>query len=604
MYQEIKNKTLPQVFISRVKSTPNEIAYRVKKFGIYLERTWLDFYNMVANCAKGFMKLGLRHGEFVVLIGDPCEEYTICELATQFIGAITLSLHPNFSSEEIKNIFQDIKPSILVIENLKYLESIGQINDRFSFIRNIILINTKGLFEFEHPGLVTYKDLIKISEDKFSPEIFEEITNKINPNDGLFIALTSGVTGKPKGVLITHGKHLLSTYALIGLYPLLTNINHRTVAYLPMSYAISKMILITLPLLTRVIPHYGEETEPITQTFFEVAPTLLFTTPAYLKKLASNILLGIENSSWLKRFFYHLSLKFGRNYIKKLWEETPNLFLKLIYFICYQVIFRPILNKIGFNKLKIIFSTGSFLPNEVFTLWRIYGLNVLELYNLTETGVIAGQEPNLPKPEEIGKPAFCYEIKISKDGEILVRGESIFEGYWSNSKLIREVFDSEGWFRTGDFGELTPEGNIRILGRVNEIIRTSNGEMISISYIENLLKSSHYINEAIVFRTQRDYLIALIEVNFDTISNWAKKQNIQFTNYLSLVQNKEVVRFIGIEIENMNKSLRPIERIKKYKMLPVELIPGNEDGILTHSRKINRKKAFENFKDLIESINQ
>jgi len=303
-YQELVNKTIIEVFIERVKSTPNEVAYRVKKLGIYLERTWLNFYHFVAICAIEFKKIGLQRGEFILLLGDPCEEFTICELAAQSLGAISISLHPNYSSIEIKKILKNFNPSIFVIGNPQFLDRIIHLIEDFSSIRKIIVIDTKGLFVFNNSIIIPYEKLVNIEENQLKNSLynFEKITKNVKPNDGLFIVYTSGVSGNPKSVLITHSKHLASTYTLIELYPILIEMNHRTVVYLPMSYLISKMVTITLPLLAPIIPHYGDGIETLNQTFFETAPTLLFTTPAYLKKLASIIFLGIENTSWLKKF--------------------------------------------------------------------------------------------------------------------------------------------------------------------------------------------------------------------------------------------------------------------------------------------------------------
>ncbi len=599
MCQELKSQTIPEIFFKKVKSKPNDIAYRVKKFGIYRERNWLNFYQMVESCAMGFIELGLKHGDFIALFGDPSEECTVCELAANSLGAISVCLHPNFSSKYIEDILQDFKPVIIIIGNQLYLDRISSLFGKFTFIRTIIIIDTKGLFELESLSLISFNDLIQKGKDrlKFEPEAFKKIIEEVKPTDGLFVTFTSGVSGKPKGVLISHGKYLLATNTLIELHPILTTMTHRTLAYLPISHFISKMVTITLPLLASIIPHYGDPAESLHQCFFETAPTFLFTTPAYLKKLASIIFIGIENSSWFKRVICKKCLEFGRSYIKNLEVQTSDIFSRIIYFICYQTIFRPILNKIGFDKLKIIISTGSNFPYEIFKLWRIYGLKISDMYAVTEIGIITKQESNFLKTGNINKASYL-ELRISKEGEILIRGDRIFNDYCKESNL--SVIDSEGWFHTGDFGMFGSNGNLMILGRLEDIIKTSGEEIINLKHIENHLKSNHYINEAIVFRTQNNNLIALIEINYETLSNWARKGNIQFTDYSSLVQNSEIVKFIGKEIDNINNKLEPKERINAYKLLPVELIPGEEGSPLTYNRKISRQKVFEKFGNLIK----
>jgi long-chain acyl-CoA synthetase len=371
-----------------------------------------------------------------------------------------------------------------------------------------------------------------------------------------------------------------------------------------LSHVFGKVVAITLPLIAPVIPHYGEEIEDLGQTFFEISPTLLFTVPRYLKKFVSNIFVGIENSSPLKKFIYRISLKIGRQYIKNSWDGKKGLLLNCTYYICYQAAFRPILNKIGFNKLRILLSTSSPLPPELMALWQVYGVNLSEMYGLNETGggIIAGQGSHFPRPGDVGLPVTCWEVKVSGSGEILVRGNGVFEGYWNNPKLTNEVLGSDGWFHTGDAGEWTPDGKLRILGFVQDFITTFDGKTISPMSIENILRSNPYINEAVVFGHQRDYLSSLIEIDFGMVSDWASRNNIPFTGFVSLIQHPEVIKFIGSEIAKANKNLSPDQQIKAFQIIPRELSPVEDGSPVTPTKKVKRVVIYEKFKELVESM--
>ena len=442
-YQDLRNKTVPGLLLERAKSTSHDVAYRAKKLGIYQERTWLECRDTVASCAMGLRELGLEHGERLALMGDPCEEYTICELAAEAVGAVTYGIYPTSSQKELHYLMEDGGACIFVAEDQEYVDRILPLFDKLPHLKHIVVIDYQGMFMYEHPSLIPYEKLMREGEKQRSchPGTFEEMVSQVKPTDGVFIVYTSGTTGNPKGALISHGKHLAGTYNIIDHFPILAEIPHRTVVYLPLCHILGKDVAVTLPLLSRIVPHYGEDIEDLGQTIFETAPTVLFTVPRYLQKFVSSIIVGIENSSLLKKYVYRMSLKIGHWHMKNIWEGKRNLLISLLYFICYQWSFRPILNKIGFDKLKIALSGGAPLPSQVMALWQIYGVNLLELYGQTETGgaIISGQGQHFPCPGNVGVPPVGWDVKLAENGEILVRGNDIFEGYWNNPELTREV---------------------------------------------------------------------------------------------------------------------------------------------------------------------
>ena len=298
-YQELRSKTVPGLLLERVKNTPNDVAYRAKKLGIYQERTWQAFGRQVAYCALGLQALGLKHGDRLVLMGDPCEEYAICELAAQALGAVTFGIYPTSSVKEVQYLMNDGQASIFFAENQEYVDRILPLYDKLTHLRHIIAMDTRGIFMYQHEALSTYADLMQRGVDLYqaNPDAFKEMVHRVKPGDDLFIVYTSGTTGKPKGVLMSHGKHLAAAYTLVDCYPILAEVPHRTPVYLPLCHVLGKDVAITLPLMTSIVPHYGEDIESLAQTIFETAPTVLFTVPRYLQKYLSSILVGIENSS-------------------------------------------------------------------------------------------------------------------------------------------------------------------------------------------------------------------------------------------------------------------------------------------------------------------
>ncbi len=605
-HQELRNKTVPGLFLERVRNAPDEVAYRAKKLGIYRERTWLDFYQALGRCAMGFAQLGLKHGDRVALMGDPCEEYTICELAAQALGAITYGIYPTSSSTELARLMTDGKACVFVAGNQEYLDRILPFSKGLSVLEHVIVIDTRGMSGYDHPSLVSYEKLSEEGAKKLAsrPGALEDIVSRVKPSDGLCIIYTSGATGHPKGVLISHGKHLAATQALIERYPVLLERSHRSVVYLPLSNVIGKVVALTLPLLAPVIPHYGEDIEDLNQTFFEVAPTVLFTVPNYLKRFASGILIDIENSSALKRLAYAIAVSIGRQHLSNVWEKKRDILWKLVYLFCHCMVFRPILNKIGFDNVRIALSTGAPLPSQLMALWQIYGLNLSEAYGMAEMGggIITAQGPNYPRPGNVGRPLACLEVMLSDTGEILVRGEELFECYWDNPELTDEFRDWKGWLRTEDAGEWTPDGRLKILDRIGDSVCSPDRKRISLTAIESALKSSPYINEAVVVGKDRGYLSSLIEIDFEAVSDWASRHNLPFTGFTGLIQHPAVIAHIGKEIERINSELKPHEQIQAFRIIPGELTPAEDGALVTPTRKIKRKIVYKKFETLIESM--
>jgi long-chain acyl-CoA synthetase len=605
-YEELRNKTIPGLLLERAKSSPDQVAYRAKKLGVYREVTWRAFRRKVASCAMGLKQLGLKHGERLALMGDPCEEYMISELAAQALGALTYGIYPTSSQKEVRYLMKDGGASIFVAENQEYVDRILPLYEDLPHLNYIIVIDTKGTFMYDHPSLIAYERLLEEGNEQLSSDsgTFEKAVRQIKPSDGAFIVYTSGTTGDPKGALNSHGRHLAAVYTFIDRYPILAEAPHRTVVYLPLCHVLGKDVAVTLPMLTGIVPHFGEDIEDLGQTIFETAPTVLFTVPRYLQKFVSNIIVGIDNSSPLKKYLYRISLIIGRQYMKGVWEGRESPLLKILYFLAYHLSFRPILNKIGFDRLKLALSGGAPLPSEVMALWQIYGVALSEIYGQTETGgaIITGQGEAFPRPGNIGVPPNGWEVRLGENGEILVKGEDIFEGYWNKPELTKEVIDEEGWLHTGDVGEWTPEGNLKIVDRVRDFIVTSGGKTLSPTYIENALRSSPYISEAVVFGHNRKYISVLIEIDFETVSAWARLNNITYTGFTSLADHPETFELIGAEIEKTNQDLARAEQVKRFRIIPKELDPEEEGEPITPTRKVKRELMYEKFGTLVEAM--
>ena len=365
---------------------------------------------------------------------------------------------------------------------------------------------------------------------------------RFEPDDPAFIVYTSGTTGHPKGALVAHGKHLAATANIVAHYPTLAEKEHRTVVYLPLCHVLGRDVAVTLPLISRLVPHFGEDTEDLPTTLFEVAPTVLFTVPRYLQKFASQVLIGILNSTGVKRATANLALRFARGYARRRWDGAAGVAQELPYAAARTAVFRPVLNKLGLDQVELLICAGAPLPHETMALWQMLGVNVVEMYGQTETagGIISGQRGPFPRPGDVGTVPDGWEVRLAADGEVLVRSPDLFDGYWNNAEATRATKSDDGWLRTGDIGEWR-DGALRLIDRARDFIVTSGGKTISPSFIENIVRTSPYVAEAVVFGHGRKYLTALIEIDSDTVSDWARSHDVPYTGFTSLASSAQVV---------------------------------------------------------------
>jgi long-chain acyl-CoA synthetase len=592
--------TVPRLLAERARREPDGIAYRAKHLGLYHERSWSRYAALVARCALGFKALGLETGERVAIMGDACEEWMLADLGAQAAGAITYGIYPTASATEVEFQMRDAGASIFVAEDQEYVDKILPLIDALPGLRWVVVIDDAAMFEYQHAKLRTFQQLLEQGGDAHAADL-ERLAAAIDPQAPAFIVYTSGTTGPPKGALVAHGCHVAAAANLLGHYPALAAQAHRTVVYLPLCHILGRDVAITLPLLSRVVPHFGEDLEDLPQTLFEVAPTVLFTVPRYLQKFASQVLVGIGNSSPLKRAAYALAMRGGRAQARARWDGSTR--DTIAYRLARLLVFRPILNKLGLDALELLVSGGAPLSSETMALWQIWGVNTVEIYGQTEEAgaIISGQPGPFPRPGNVGSVAPGFELRLAADGEILVRGAHLFSGYWGRPEATREVIDAEGWLHTGDIGELR-DGVLRLVDRARDFIVTAGGKTLSPSHIENLLRASPYVAEAMVIGHGRSYLSALLEIDFDTVSDWARSRGIAYTGFTSLAEHARVEALLAGEVARANAQLARVEQIKRFRILPKALDPEEEGEPVTPTRKIKRSQMLERFSSLVESM--
>ena len=598
----LRRTTAPALLCDRARRTPDEIAFRSKYRGLYRERTWFEYARLVAKSAAALQALGLGHGQRIAIMGDACEEWLLIDLAAQSLGAIVYGIYPTASAAEVEYQLRDGGATIFVAEDQEYLDKILGLIDGLPDVAAIVVIDAAALFAYAHPKIRRFDALLAAVGDPGLDWLAAQAA-QVAPEDPAFIVYTSGTTGNPKGALIAHGKHLAATATVSDHYPMLYEREQRTVAYLPLCHVLGRDIAVTLPLFTRLVPHFGEDAEDLAATIFETAPTVLFTVPRYLQKFASQVLIGTANASPLKRYCFDAAMRSARAALPRRWDGAASGLDRTRDRVRRRLMFGPVLNKLGFDQLELIVSGGAPLPAETMALWQMWGVNVVEMYGQTETagGILAGQRGPFPRPGDVGTPPDGWGVSLGPDDEIVVRAPDLFERYWNAPDATAAVFDADGRLRTGDVGAWR-DGRLRLIDRARDFLVTSGGKTISPSLIENALRSSPYVAEAVVFGHGKKYLTALIEIDFDAVADWARANDVAYTGFTNLAENPRVVALLGREIAKANGDLARVEQVKAFRILPKALDPEAEGEPITPTRKVKRGQMHERFRVLVDAM--
>jgi long-chain acyl-CoA synthetase len=593
--------TVPGLLVDRIRRTPHRVAFRAKHLGIYRETTWVALGQRVCAVAHGLRDLGVGRGDTVAIMGDPCPEWTVADLAAQALGAITYGIYPTSSPSEVRYLLEHGGARVLVVETQEHLDKALPVLDDVPAVAHVVIVDTRAVFLHRDRRVQPFAALEESGAPTASSSALAELAAGVKPEDPATIVYTSGTTAHPKGVLLEHGRHVASVESMLDHYPVLRAIEHRTVASLPLSHAMGRFGTITMPLLADVVPHYPESPETAAETAFEVAPTFVFTVPRYLQKYAAHLLVGIDASSAVKRAAYRGAMRIGRAWLARRWAGAVPLPLAAAHALARAVVFRWLLDKIGYARTRLVLSSGAPLPPAVGALWQAWGVNLLELYGQTETGVVTAQPDAPARPGDVGVAAPRTEVRLGEQGEIMVRSPHLFARYWRDPDATRAAFRRD-WLLTGDIGEWTPRGALRLIDRQKDFLVTAGGKNVSPAQIENALRASPFISEATVFGEGRKYLVALIELDAETVAEWARARDIVHTGYGSLVSHGDVVRLIEGELARANGELARVEQVKAFRILPRELDPEQEGEPVTATRKVKRRLMLERYRPLVDAM--
>jgi long-chain acyl-CoA synthetase len=596
---ETRARTLPELFFDQVRQRGDGLALRYKAYGIWHRVSWADYGESVRRVAGGLLAFGLGPQESVAVLGDNRPEWLYCHLGIMSAGGRTCGIYATSSAEQVRYLLNHSEARLLFLENEEQLEKVLTVVGDTG-VERLVIWDAKGLWGFADPRLTFFDDFVKEGQHYLEshPDALEARRESVSPDDTAMVIYTSGTTGPPKGAMLAHRNILWVVDATLQAIP--WRPDDEVISYLPFAHIFENFTSVFDAIRLGYVVNFAESPETLFQNLTELSPTYFAGPPRIWEKLASTVELRMADSTVLKRALYRLAVSVGRRHARAAHAGRVPWWLRAAYGVTYITVLYPLRRRLGFERVRIAISAAAPAAPELFEYFHALGVPLLEVYGQTEsTGVISANRPGRERVGTVGELIPGIEVILADDGEILTRGPHVFKGYLKDLELTAQTIDRDGWLHTGDVGAWE-DGYLKILDRKKDIIITAGGKNITPAYVENKLKFSPYIQDAVVIGDRRKYLVALILIDEDNVTEFAQDHRIPFSTFADLTQNPEIHRLVGQEIDRVNRTLSKVESVKKFALLPRRFY--EEEGDVTPTKKVKRRNLEQRYAEVIESL--
>jgi len=600
--------TLPKSLIAGYQKYGNrKVAMRKKDLGIWRSYTWQDSYEQVRQLSLGLIRLGLKRGDKVCIIGDNAPQYFWAQLAVQSGGGVTVGIFTDSTPPEIQYIVHHSGAVFVFAKDQEQCDKLLEIRAQVPVVQRVIYWDDKGLWNYNEPWLLSFEEVRGLgrSLDAEQPDLFERSVNQGCGEDLAVFCYTSGTMGLPKGAMISHRNLIAGCDQTMQVDPRLEMDEY--MSFLPPAWITENVLGLAVHLRTGMVVNFPEAPETVQQNIREVAPQSLLFSARLWENMLAMVQVKMIESTWVNRLLYKIFMPVGYKVAGLRFEERKpvGLFWGFLHTLGEFTVFQPLRDKLGLVKVKSAYSSGAALNPDVIRFFRAIGVNIKQLYGSTEAQVHTLHIGDDVRFETVGVPPPGMEVKIAEDGEILVKGPTVIRGYYKNPEATEKAFfvnkDGQRWYRTGDAGYIDSDGHLIYLDRMKEMLTLSSGEKYSPQYIEGRLKFSPYIHNVMSIGGQdTPFVTALINIDFDTVGRWAERQGLAYTTFLDLSQKHEVYELIQKDVERVNRTLPRAARVRKFVLLHKEF--DADEGELTRTRKLRRGPLGERYGDMIATM--
>ena len=594
-------RTLPGRLLRFARTRGDRPALRHKRLGIWQEITWADYYRNVAATARRLHELGVGPGDHVAILSDNRPEWLYFDLAAQALGARSVGIYQTSPALDVGYIVEHSDSVVLVCEDQEQVDKFMVIAGTTPSLRHVIVLEPRGTRGYGDERLIAWEEFRRDAAALYDaePDWLEARIAALDPRAPSMVVYTSGTTGQPKGAMICSANVCGVIDNIAQLYS--ASEHDLVLSYLPLCHVAEKIYSVFLPLSTGMIVHFGESIDTVQEDLREVSPTIFLGVPRIWEKMHAGLSIRMQNSTWLKKKLFFHFVERGREIARRRAEGSLGLRDRIDWALGDLLVYRPLQERLGLRRCRLPGSGAAPIGSDLLAWFHGIGVTILEGYGMTElAGASHLNPPGRNRMGTVGLPVRGLEHRVAPDGEVLIRGPSVFLGYLHNEHATTDMIDEEGWLHTGDLGAIDGDGYLSITGRKKQIIITSGGKNLSPEKIENALKTSPFIKEAVAIGDNRKFVAALVQIEYDTVGDWAQRKGIPYTSYADLAGKPDVVKLVEGEIERCNALLAQVEQVREFRILPKEL--NQDDGELTATQKVRRSMMPEKFGALIESM--
>ncbi len=599
---ELSSFTLPQLLARNAERFGDrKVALREKEFGIWQEVTWAGYLRRVRDFSLGLVALGLPRGGTVAIIGDNRPEWLYAELAAQAAGAVSVGVYQDSTLNEVAYVIDHSDATVVVAEDQEQVDKLLDVREKTPRVRKIVYTDPKGLRHYRDEALLAFEAVEALGREHGArhPGLFEANVAAGRAEDLGILCYTSGTTGFPKGSMLTHRNLLNMALRLMEVDPKYES--DEFLSFLPLAWIGEQMMAASSSLAIGFTVNFPESPATAQADLREIGPHVVFSPPRIWENLAATVRVKVMDATWLKRRVFDWALPVGSAVADARFSQAPiGTWLRLKYLVAHLACFRALKDRLGVSRIRSATTGGAALGPDTFRFFHGLGVNLKQIYGQTEiAGISCIHRDGDVRFDTVGRPIPGTEVRISETGEILSRSDSVFRGYYKDPEATAETL-RDGWLHSGDAGYLTEEGQLVVIDRAKDVMRLADGTTFSPQFIENKLKFSPYVKEAVVIGSGRPYLAAMINIDMGIVGKWAERQHISYTTYTDLASRPEVYGLIEGEVRRVNETLPQAARLRKFVLLYKEL--DADDDELTRTRKIRRKFVEERYARVVEGL--
>ncbi len=595
-------ETIAQKFHDAVIKRGDKVALRQKEFGIWEEVTWTRFGEQVEALANALVAIGFEVGERACILSNTRREWTYADYAVLTAGGVCAGIYPTDAPKQVLHVCTDSAARVVFVENDEQLDKVLQVRDQLPGLMRVIVFDMNGLGGLDDPMVMSLADFTALgrAHGQAHPQDVPRRRVARNREDVAILVYTSGTTGAPKGAMLSNGS-LLSVMENFAREFVLDDTDEK-VAFLPLCHIAERMIGQMLSLQNGCRINYVENPETIAENFQEVSPTFMFCVPRVWEKFYSAISIRMREASRFNRLAWESALGIGlRVADAQLAGGRPDMVTALMYRLARWLVLDNVRRAIGVHRVRYSVTGAAPISPELIRWYLALGVPMYEGWGMTETcGAGSINLPQASRLGSIGRAQPYLQMRIGEQGEIQIRGPNVFSGYLNLPDKTAEAFTDDGWFRTGDVGEVDADGFYRITDRMKDIIITAGGKNITPSEIENELKFSPFITDAVVIGDRRAYLTCLVMIDQENVESYAQERSVPFSNFASLCRTPEVQALVQAEVDRVNRKFARVEQIKKFRLIEQRLTPDDEE--LTATMKLKRQLVNVKYKPLIDAM--